>query len=400
MKLKKLLFNVISSIGCMYPGYSFGQQQISAFTELVYKRVYFIERLERSVEFLKCLPIDIEVLLEVNQDLHCFHHKTIKDSINKIIQLKSLHPIELAWEDFIAFKLLDDELYLDDFTKLILIISERILLHIIKRLPHKPLFDINSLFEKALSASYLERLAYIDLALEALSTLKIKTSFKKPILIVDHVKMGYTESVTNRFYYVHRLQKSVKKILCNKQDTALFFKHINHIISAVDEKISFSHEYINDAVKDMESERNLNSFENLWHAFEHYKCIEDVLFVREFSKLVFILHKNKIMNSYITHSKQVITDCTMQQLIDLYNKLDSLPLEELLNAIDVLTNEFPAINEKFEINSDMTWRQWLKKYWWAPPLIFGTFALKSLITVKNIKTVTDWISGTENDDFN
>src|SRR5690606_2731541 len=70
---------------------------------------------------------------------------------------------------------------------------------------------------------------------------------------------------------------------------------------------------------------------------------------------------------------------TLDAIISIGQKIDRLPLSEILHTIDMLTDELPASLEKYEFNSTMSWKIWLKKYWWIPPVITFWFGLKILI---------------------
>lgn len=370
-----------------------GTYQISGFTEMVYKRYYFIERLVRSVDFIKTCTVNEQVIIEVKHDLSRFKNTAIKESIKRMADCKNLYPIEMTWTEFTSFKLLEDESYLDDFTKLILIISEKILLQILPRLSIPPASEIEEACKDGLCANLCDRLHYIDLIYTTLCFLN-KEPQKKPFISIEKVYSSYTESVTKRFYYLHRLAKSVSIILNDQTSPHKYFYSCKPTI--LDSHIVFTHISIHDTIKEMENNLTVKPLDTLWQEFIHYKYIEDELLILELAKLLFILNKNRIFNTYTDIKKSD----TLQKLIDFYNKLESLPLEDVLEALDILTNEFPAINEKFEINSNMSWKNWLKKYWWAPPLIFSTFFIKSLITLKHIDSIYTWIKSTITTDEN
>jgi hypothetical protein len=64
------------------------------------------------------------------------------------------------------------------------------------------------------------------------------------------------------------------------------------------------------------------------------------------------------------------------------NIISQLPIAEVLNAIDMLVNELPPFIEKYELNSQITWKNWLKKYWWVPPVFGIWFGLKILLKLQ------------------
>jgi hypothetical protein len=48
----------------------------------------------------------------------------------------------------------------------------------------------------------------------------------------------------------------------------------------------------------------------------------------------------------------------------------------------MLVNELPPFLEKYEFHSKITWKEWLKKYWWVPPVFGAWFGLKILLSLQ------------------
>ena len=357
--------------------------EVSPFTEQVHKRQYFIARLKKTVDFLAHLqntPYDIamEFITHVDESVG-FEHHFIKELVHQMHQTKSLEPVILTWNDFMAYKLLDDDIFLDDFTKLILILSKKLLLYVIPRYPTRSVSEggIDLLFQKGLNTSSLQRLEYIDIFVQELLQLKSKQhEIKSAIFIVNQPERSFTESVSDRFYYVQRLKKPLTSLHTFENQYNNFLYYANGLFHSFETKILFRHERIRECIETMELEKSTEPLFLLWYEFTHYKYLSDHHFLEEFIKLIFIAYKNIVINC--TQEKKSLTQKTIEQLIQLYEKLDSLPLEEILNAIDTLALELPIISEKYELNSDMPWKQWLRKYWWAPPLIIGTITVRFL----------------------
>lgn len=102
---------------------------------------------------------------------------------------------------------------------------------------------------------------------------------------------------------------------------------------------------------------------------------QDDIFLREFLILVYQASGELMMNSLSAEASEHMRDI-VSHIVSVYQKIDSLPLEEILNAIDILADEMPHLLEKYELTSSMTWGAWFHKYWWAPPLILGTIMFK------------------------
>ncbi|HSW73690.1 MAG TPA: hypothetical protein VLG71_00905, partial [Candidatus Limnocylindria bacterium] len=42
----------------------------------------------------------------------------------------------------------------------------------------------------------------------------------------------------------------------------------------------------------------------------------------------------------------------------------------LLNLLDDIVNQYESFHQQFELNNQsLTWSEWFKKYWWAPPIV-------------------------------
>ena len=64
------------------------------------------------------------------------------------------------------------------------------------------------------------------------------------------------------------------------------------------------------------------------------------------------------------------------------NIISQLPIAEVINARTPGRRELPPFIEKYELNSQITWKNWLKKYWWVPPVFGVWFGLKILLKLQ------------------
>ncbi|MFT6765491.1 MAG: hypothetical protein ACJAZS_000369 [Alteromonas naphthalenivorans] len=51
-------------------------------------------------------------------------------------------------------------------------------------------------------------------------------------------------------------------------------------------------------------------------------------------------------------------------------------LEEILNALDLIVEELPVFLEQYELASNLSWKEWKKKYWLLAPIGAGVLTLK------------------------
>lgn len=126
----------------------------------------------------------------------------------------------------------------------------------------------------------------------------------------------------------------------------------------------------------MEHTQSLNPILFLFSAIKH-KYFYDNQFIHELFLLIFTVQKEIILQECQEHSHK-LKRTTLETVLQVSEKINQLPIAGVLSAIDMLITEIPPILEKYEVYSTMTWKDWLKKYWWAPPIFGGWFALKIL----------------------
>ena len=102
-------------------------------------------------------------------------------------------------------------------------------------------------------------------------------------------------------------------------------------------------------------------------------------FIHEIFLLIFTVYKQILLQECNEHH-HVLKKTTLTTIIEVSDKINQLPIAEVLSAIDMLMTELPPFLEKYELTSTITWKNWLKKYWWVPPVFGGWFALRILLS--------------------
>ncbi len=75
---------------------------------------------------------------------------------------------------------------------------------------------------------------------------------------------------------------------------------------------------------------------------------------------------------------------SLQDIVDLYYTMNSLPILELLATIDTLVIQLHELVTLYELHSSLTWTQWFAQYWWVAPVVL--LAIVRII----IKRVTNY----------
>jgi len=110
----------------------------------------------------------------------------------------------------------------------------------------------------------------------------------------------------------------------------------------------------------------------------HPSNFRNTIFVHEIFLLIFTVYKQILLQECKEHD-HVLKKTTLTTIVEVGDKINQLPIAEVLSAIDMLMTELPPFLEKYELNSAITWRTWIKKYWWVPPVFGGWFGLKILL---------------------
>jgi hypothetical protein len=194
---------------------------------------------------------------------------------------------------------------------------------------------------------------------------------------------AFFRTITMRCYYIKRLAQSVHFLsLLDRQEYD--YKPCNIIkqrVSIQIDSISFFHHKINKCIHSMLLSASLKPLLLLLKEIRQYQHLDDEQLMHELLLLVFTVHKQIIWHECEDNGHSLKT-ITLNDIIIISEKINQLPIAEVLNAIDMLVTELPPFLEKYEFNSKISWKAWLKKYWWVPPAFGIWFSLKILLRLQ------------------
>lgn len=317
---------------------------------LVYKRFYLIKRLERTLDYMieikknvKQENFDKEKIFDLN--ISDYKNDYIKSCVKTIKINKNCKPLMMLWKDFLAYKFIEDKIFDQDFIKLIFNFTKNLMAQN-KLIPNFNSYCFNN---------YIEDLDIIDNNLISLKkNIILDANNFKAINSSDEIN---TEEILTRFYYLKRLEKIFW--LLN------YFKNTNFPDNFFNTEKKFNNLKLNLCLENLQKNKNISHLIEIISDVKHFKYIQDKNFIEEFSKLIFIVSQN------ISQSKKI------KNL-----NLDEKDIENILNAIDIIAEELPELLEKYELDSELKWKQWFNKYWWAPPIIVGILSFKIIQKIK------------------
>lgn len=180
----------------------------------------------------------------------------------------------------------------------------------------------------------------------------------------------------------------VKRLYCvaRLNHTIVALKNVESIKNfkeqAVTKKITFANDKITACVLSLEKSDDISPLLLLWNSVTRDELLEDDLFISEFIKLLFVVYKNIYSNSInmletdilVRHKKNFL-----EKINALYVTLEKMPLEQLLATIDLIVEELPKVLDTYEFYSEMSWKDWFKKFWWVIPLVSTTFGIRIIL---------------------
>lgn len=184
-------------------------------------------------------------------------------------------------------------------------------------------------------------------------------------------------------YYTKRLSESAYYLL-QLHNQQYHYQPCN-VIEQTDfiqvDSLLFFHHKIKSCLSKMIKTQSLQPILILFEEIKYYPYTNDDFFIHELSLLMFTIHK-QIIYSKCEKDPYILKEITLDTIIAISSKINELPIAEILNAIDMLVKELPPFLEKYEFNSTISWKEWLKKHWWVPPIIGGWFALRLLLSLQ------------------
>lgn len=189
------------------------------------------------------------------------------------------------------------------------------------------------------------------------------------------------KDITDHFYTIKCLSESTYFLsFLDKQNYCYYPCNCTNQKECIQiDSTKFFHQKVKLCIQEMHDHQSLKPIlvllENAKKEYPHLNST----FFHELFLLIFTVHKQIILRE-CQETKQPLKKISLTTIIEISEKINKLPISEVLNAIDMLLTELPPFLEKYELNSKITWKEWGKKYWWVPPIFGAWFGLKILLS--------------------
>lgn len=309
------------------------------FTNLVFQRYYFIKRLDTI----------ILALLELGKDSSRLAEHTNNTSFSK--SDLPLKPLSTIWDNFIAYKNIADLLIVKELTREIFILS-------------------NSFLNQHLSAHYTHILQDF-----------LTKELPETLAIADKETAASNISTNNiilRFYHLKRLEPSLTCL--HHLDTHKVSPFLDtYQTEELCAQSTLYTTHLLDMISAIQKQKSLKPLFSFWNGLAHYKHMHNETTLREFAQLTTLF-----LQTTIQHLDKQQANHPKQSSTIFLQDLTTMPLEDILDLLDILVEQLPGFIENTELNSTMKWKEWLKKYWLMGPISTLIFAIRIYILYKNL----------------
>jgi len=341
---------------------------INRTTHLIFRRFYFIARLEKT----------IALLAKINQTATHAQLKRITESLDpslcehtlthyacrRINESKSITPLLAVWDEFASYKSLESEIVIGKEELFVKEFGQQVF-----NLTRSALAEIkgNNVF-KNYSSAQIKRLCperLIDL-------IDIVVSFieRTPFSIQESTKLleinnhATADDINLRFYYIQRLSNAIDTLMHFKaKHPEMFDLAIQKTARTLRRNATLKVAAVRSTLDYIIQQESAEPIFAQWQDFRQYKKIQDQDFASEFCTLLLSALKT-IQNLSDGNSSNNLQDI-----------LENATITDVINTIDIITGEIEHTLQDFQ-EENTSIKEWIKKKWWVPLYTLATITLK------------------------
>lgn len=147
----------------------------------------------------------------------------------------------------------------------------------------------------------------------------------------------------------------------------------------------FKHPLLINCLYNIES---TNSLEPIFFLWDGKDLLASQIFLYEYAILVFLIYRDTL--AYIAYliqpttiTKHYILTHLLAQTTELYNKIEHLPLHEIIMIVNLLSEELPSLMEDQAGETSLSWYEWFKNHCLKFSVGIFTLLVKIIIIFKN-----------------
>jgi len=158
-------------------------------------------------------------------------------------------------------------------------------------------------------------------------------------------------------------------------------------------ELIFSYLFFTTTIEQTSFDQRLLALKKTW---KYWNVSPSYQWAWEYSIILFNLYKTvfdkELYQSKSYNSKLIFKHFSLETfwlyINSVNSQIQSLPLEAILNTIDLLAEAIPIFFANYGIPTQDTWVTWIKDYWWAILLTGVPLIIRILIIFKNSHQIT------------
>lgn len=329
-KLIKMIgiFFLSSCCFTVFAGELRGKRYISPQTATIYERYYLIKRIEKAFELLQ-QPAIVRSFTYCYITPQIYEHPLIATAASMMVEQQSVAPLHEAWRVCKHYQQLYDSRFAIEFV--------HVLFALCSELGDRSRFVMSKPDNRALHR-------YID-AIDHITQPHTNETILRSELESRHEPVD-TDMIAQRYLVLKRLDKSLQLLAylqeagttidTNSADTKNIFFDLQ-----VD---SFSHSRIKECIRQMYAKKNLDPLLQVANDLQQYRFVADDTFLQEMLMNLFLVYKGLLFNATSEQDGQVIAT-QMHHVLEIYENIEDVPLDETLDAIDQVTDRLMALQD-------------------------------------------------------
>lgn len=246
-----------------------------------------------------------------------FFNSEIRDVIDQMKVDRSIKPIGRLWQIFTSYQHLYDKTFTHECIFLIYLLY----------MPQQTRSD------NMLQGSPEHLLHLLDAYTDGTDG---ESEQFKELLVYEKID---PDDIARRYFVIKRLQKTMlfMETVCKNLFNKDMIKQIIY-----DEIKSFEQISIKNALINVCIQERFEPFLHIWQECQQYRYAADDSFLQEMLRSILLIYRALLLKQLSKETEQLIIS-EMEHVLEVYENLDKLPLDEALNAIDVTTETLIAI---------------------------------------------------------
>ncbi len=192
------------------------------------------------------------------------------------------------------------------------------------------------------------------------------------------------ENTLERFYIIQRIDPCINAMIKIKPEFWFYsiplcsYDHINY------NGVIFCNEHIIELIHNVEKEQSIKPIVHMWLEIKRYKYLHDSDMIKEFTQFIFII----IRDSFRHQFPKIFESQVEVKSIYLMDAIETFSLDQILDFLDILIENLLLFIQKYELDSSMSWKQWINKYWLISPFAISALCIKIYFDYKSLQKTT------------